>query len=64
MSLLIPCSSCASRLPGKLANVTVAWYTADQERVAYRLRLCMACYATQIAPLTPDPDLQVCMCPV
>ena len=64
MSLLIPCSTCGSKLPGKLANVTVAWYTAAQERLAYRLKLCLGCYASQIVPLAPDPNSQALVCPV
>jgi hypothetical protein len=64
MSLIIPCSLCGSKLPGKLANVTVAWYTAAQDRVAYRLKLCSACYMMQILPLSPDPESQALVCPV
>jgi hypothetical protein len=64
MSLIVPCSICEQRLPGKLANVTIAWYTAAQERLAYREKLCLTCYAMQIAPLTPDPTQQALTCPV
>jgi len=64
MSLLIPCSTCGGKLPGKLANVTIAWYTAAQERLAYRLKLCLGCYAAQVAPLQPDPAEASLKCPV
>ena len=48
---LIPCDRCGERTKEKLAQVTWAWYRSDNERTAWRQRLCLACMATLVAPL-------------
>ena len=48
---LSPCSACGVRAPGKLAQITWAWWRADNKRVAYRQRLCLTCMATTVVPL-------------
>ena len=48
---LYPCSACGERTPGKLAQTTWAWWRADNARVAFRQRLCTACFAMTVAPL-------------
>lgn len=53
---LVRCSSCDGRGPEKLAQVTWAWYRADQERTAYRQRLCMTCFCTNVLPLDKPLD--------
>lgn len=63
MSLLTPCSGCASRLPGKLANLTWAWYRADQTRKAYRMKLCIPCYAQRIVSLGIAAESGTLTCP-
>jgi len=65
MSFLKPCSYCGSQLPGKHSNATWAWNRADGERVAYRQRLCVQCYLTNVAPLetaTRDDPLNCPLC--
>ena len=42
------CSGCQERKPGKYANVTVAWWNAENKRLAYRMRLCRDCYLEAI----------------
>jgi hypothetical protein len=62
---LIPCSFCGLRVPGKLSSTTWAWYRADGVRVAYRQRLCLACFASNVVPLeveTRDFSLSCPMC--
>jgi hypothetical protein len=53
---LIPCDACHQRVPEKLCQCTWAWYRADGQRVAYRQRLCTACFATTVLPLDKDLD--------
>ena len=48
---LIPCSSCGQRVVEKLSQVTWAWQRADRVRVAYRQRLCLACYVANVLGL-------------
>ena len=60
---LIPCDYCGTRVPEKLAQVTTAWYRADGERVAYRQRLCTACYCTNVLPLDKETDFKELKCP-
>jgi hypothetical protein len=49
---LYPCSGCAERVPGqKYANVTIAWWTVGQVRLAYRAKLCAKCYAEHVLGL-------------
>lgn len=38
-----PCSGCKQRKPGKLATAYWAWFLADGERSAWKLRYCPAC---------------------
>ena len=38
-----PCSTCRQRKPGKLATAYWAWFLADGERSAWKLRYCPAC---------------------
>lgn len=64
MSLLIPCSACGQKLPGKMANVTWAWWTAANERVAWRQKLCFDCFASNCAPLVADVQTAPLDCPV
>lgn len=60
---LIPCDSCAKRVPEKLSQATWAWYRADGVRTAYRQRLCTACYCMNILPLDKPLDLEELHCP-
>jgi len=53
---LIPCDSCGTRPPEKLAQTTTAWYTADGQRTAWRQRLCTACFCSNVLPLDKDLD--------
>lgn len=55
---LIPCDFCRQRVPEKLSQVTWAWYRADGERVAYRQRLCLTCFATKVLPLDKPLDFE------
>jgi hypothetical protein len=38
-----PCSICKIRRPGKLASAYWAWFKADGERSAWKVRYCRAC---------------------
>ena len=60
---LIPCDSCRARVPEKLAQVTWAWYRADGQRVAFRQRLCTACYCSILLPLDKPVDFDDLKCP-
>lgn len=60
---LFPCSACKERKPGKFANVTWAWWTADQQRTAWRQRLCLDCYVATIVPLQVTIDAEPLSCP-
>ncbi len=40
---VFPCSSCRQRKPGKLATAYWAWFLADGERSAWKLRYCPGC---------------------
>jgi len=51
MSLIIPCSFCGRTNVGKYSSATWAWVRADGVRVAWRQRLCVDCYCTNIAVL-------------
>ncbi len=53
---LTPCDQCKHRVPEKLAQATWAWYRADGVRVAYRKRLCTACFCSLVLPLDKDLD--------
>ena len=60
---LIPCDSCAKRVQEKLSQVTWAWYRADGQRVAFRQRLCVTCYCTNLLPLDKEKDFDNLTCP-
>lgn len=60
---LIPCDFCGKRVPEKLAQVTWAWYRADGQRVAYRQRLCTACFCANLLPLDVEPNFDALTCP-
>jgi len=60
---LIPCDFCGSRVPEKLAQATWAWYRADGQRVAWRQRLCTACYCQNLLPLDKPTDFDAITCP-
>ena len=64
MSLLVPCDGCGSREKGKNAWLVWAWNRADNVRVAYRQRLCITCYATNVVPLIIESDNGLLQCPV
>jgi len=53
---LIPCDSCTQKVPEKLCQTTWAWYNADGHRVAWRQRLCTACFCSTVLPLDKDLD--------
>ena len=38
-----PCSSCGQRAVGKLAAIYANWFAEDDQRQAYRMRLCVEC---------------------
>jgi len=61
---LIPCSFCGLRAPGKLSSTTWAWYRADGVRVAYRQRLCLACFAANVVPLEVETREFSLACPM
>lgn len=48
---LFPCSFCGQRAVGKMSSATWAWWRADQQRVAYRQRLCLTCFVQNVAGL-------------
>jgi hypothetical protein len=60
---LIPCDFCHRRVPEKLAQVTTAWYRADGQRVAWRQRLCTACFCANILPLDQEKNFDALTCP-
>ncbi len=60
---LIPCDVCGKRPPEKLCQVTWAWYRADSARVAYRQRICTACFCVTLLPLDKDTDYEHLTCP-
>ena len=64
MSLVIPCSACHERKPGSLSNVTWAWYRADQKRVAWRSKLCIACFVGHVLKFLENASGELLMCPV
>lgn len=54
---LAHCSYCRKRSDSKLSQVTWAWVLADGvTRVAWRQRLCIACYATNVLGLDREVD--------
>jgi hypothetical protein len=48
---LIPCSYCRERPQEKLSQVTWAWSPRPGERMAYRQRLCVTCFCTNVIAL-------------
>ena len=46
-----PCSVCKRRKPGKLASAYWAWFLADGERSAWKLRYCPACAQASLLQL-------------
>ena len=60
---LIPCDSCGKRVPEKLCQTTWAWYTPEGLRVAYRQRLCTACFVSQVLPYDVPLDMDALTCP-
>jgi len=49
---VFPCSVCKQRKPGKLASAYWAWFLADGERSAWKLRYCPGCAVDNLsAPL-------------
>ena len=60
---LIPCDRCERRDKGALTQCTWAWYRADQERVAYRQRLCFQCVGELLAPLYQASEDWALVCP-
>jgi hypothetical protein len=63
VSLIRPCSGCGQREPGKNANVTFAWFTTENRRVAYRLSLCMNCYVVNVHELDVKTETNGVLCP-
>jgi len=45
-----PCSVCRMRRPGKLATAYWAWFNADGNRSAYKLRYCQPCAVEVLVP--------------
>ena len=46
-----PCSVCKQRRPGKLASAYWAWFKADGERSAWKLRYCAACASQHLSAI-------------
>ena len=46
-----PCSVCRQRKPGKLAAAYWAWFLADGERSAWKVRYCPACAQSDLLAL-------------
>jgi hypothetical protein len=61
---LYPCSFCGQRAVGKLASATWAWWNADNSRVAWRQRLCVACYVTNVAGIEAAVEEEALNCPL
>lgn len=61
---LFPCSVCGERAVGKLSSATWAWWRADNVRVAWRQRLCVACFAAGVAPLEHETRAEPLNCPL
>lgn len=51
---LVRCNGCSERPSEKMSQVTFAWRRADGVRTARRARLCTACFASKVAPLSID----------
>jgi len=48
---LFPCSVCGQRKPGKLAALYNAWFDGQQNRTAYRQRVCLECLQASFVEL-------------
>jgi len=46
-----PCSLCQHRVPGKLSTAYWAWFVGDNERIAWKQRLCLPCLGTTFAEI-------------
>jgi hypothetical protein len=46
-----PCSVCGQRKPGKLASAYWAWFLADGDRSAWKVRYCPGCAQASLLPL-------------
>ena len=46
-----PCSLCKGRRPGKLASAYWAWFNADGNRSAWKIRYCHACAVESLSTL-------------
>lgn len=51
---VFPCSFCRQRKPGKLATAYWAWFLANGERSAWKLRYCPACAAEHLSQVLSD----------
>jgi len=61
---LIPCSVCRTRDYDKLSQVTWAWNPVPRQRVAYRQRLCVGCFAGRVLVMDREIDPQArLVCP-
>lgn len=49
--VLVRCSGCEQRSQPKYTSVTWAWVRSDGVRVAYRGRLCNACFMAKVSPI-------------
>ena len=45
-----PCSMCNQRVVGKLSSAYWAWFTADEERIAWKQKLCLGCLSNHFLP--------------
>ena len=61
---LYPCSACSERVPGKMSQVYWAWLRADDTRVAYKQRLCSACFITNVWIAASEAMNNLVACPV
>lgn len=46
-----PCSLCSKRVQGKLATAYWAWFVGENERIAWKQRLCLPCLSTTFAAI-------------
>jgi hypothetical protein len=51
---LVKCQGCDVRDGGKPTTNYIAWRRADSVRVSYKATLCVACFASKVAPLDRD----------
>jgi hypothetical protein len=61
---LQPCSACQKRPQEKLSQVTWAWNPQPTKRIAYRQKLCLACFQERFLALDkPIPEIGNIPCP-